>query len=102
MSETEPVSIIRMNTPVEELAVLKKVLDSNKIAPSTEDKLLKKTVGSWCVICGGIPTQIASYDCSGATRIERYCDSCVEKQFSRPVGTNDKTGIIYLVVNSVF
>jgi hypothetical protein len=83
MFGAEPVSIKRMDTPAEELAVLEQVLDSNKISPMTKDKLLKKTVGSWCVICGGIPTQIASYDCSGATRIERYCDACVEKTFSR-------------------
>ena len=44
---------------------------------------LKKLVGSWCVVCGAIPTQIASYDYNGATKIERYCDSCVEKQFAR-------------------
>ena len=73
------VSIKQMDIQPEELVVLKQALDSNNISPSTKNKLLKKIVGSWCVICGGIPTQIASYDCSGATRIERYCDSCADK-----------------------
>lgn len=68
-----------MDTPAEELAVLKQALDSNNITSIVKDKILKKIAGSWCVICGGIPTQIPSYDCAGATRIERYCDSCGEK-----------------------
>ena len=35
----------------------------------------------WCILCGGIPPKIASYDYRGAIRIEQYCDSCAEKQF---------------------
>jgi hypothetical protein len=44
---------------------------------------IQKKLGGTCVICGGLAEKIASYDCAGATRIERYCDSCVEKTFSR-------------------
>jgi hypothetical protein len=83
VGESQSVRIKRMDTPAEELAVLKQVLDSNNITPMVKDRLVKKVVGSWCVICGGIPTQIASYDVGGAKKFERYCDACVEKTFSR-------------------
>ena len=66
----------------EDMESLRKVMDS-KSSDWVKQAKLKKVLGSWCFMCGGIPTKIASYDYNGATRIERYCDSCVEKQFSR-------------------
>ncbi len=40
--------------------------------------------GKPCVICGTTPpTQIAVFDVDGAKVIERYCDLCVEKTYSR-------------------
>lgn len=71
-----------MNIPADKLELLNYAMTSKRYTPVARDRLLTKISGR-CVICGGIPTQIASYDCAGATRIERYCDSCVEKQFSR-------------------
>jgi hypothetical protein len=71
-----------MNIPADQLEILNHAMTSKKYGPTERDRLLTKISGR-CVICGGIPTQIASYDCAGATRIERYCDSCVVKTFSR-------------------
>ena len=48
-------------------------------SPLSKDNIQKKLDGR-CIICGGLAEHLSSYDCSGATRIERYC---VEKQFSR-------------------
>jgi hypothetical protein len=36
-----------------------------------------------CCICGLQPTKIATYSVQGAVRIERYCDRCAEREFSR-------------------
>jgi len=71
-----------INASEEDLESLKKVLDS-KVSDCVKTLKIKRVLGSWCIVCGSIPTQIASYDYNGATKIERYCDSCVEKQFGR-------------------
>jgi hypothetical protein len=71
-----------MNIPADQLELLNHVMTSKRYSDISREALQKKITGKCCV-CGDIPTRIASYDCSGATRIERYCDSCVEKQFSR-------------------
>jgi hypothetical protein len=36
-----------------------------------------------CCICNTVPTQTATYSIQGAQVVERYCDSCIQKQFSR-------------------
>lgn len=36
-----------------------------------------------CCICDNAATKVATYHVQGAIRIERYCDKCAEKQFSR-------------------
>lgn len=83
MSEISPTPTIKpMNIPADQLEILKDALVSKRYTPKSRDTLLAKISGRCCV-CGAIPTQIASYDCAGATRIERYCDACVKKQFSR-------------------
>jgi hypothetical protein len=83
MSEIQTTPTIKpINIRADQLEILKDALVSKRYTPASKDRLLSKISGRCCV-CGAIPTQIASYDCSGATRIERYCDSCVEKTFSR-------------------
>jgi hypothetical protein len=50
------------------------------------DKVLSSTIQSrWkrCCIFGGQPTKIATYRIQGAVRIERCCDRCAEREFSR-------------------
>jgi hypothetical protein len=37
-----------------------------------------KTRSYFCVGCGGVATQIASFKVEGATIVERYCDSCAK------------------------
>ena len=71
-----------MNIPADQLELLNHALVSKRYTPISRETLLKKISGRCCV-CGAIPTKIASYDCQGATRIERYCDTCVLKTFAR-------------------
>jgi hypothetical protein len=80
---------ISLSLEDEETEVLKKAFYSGRLSPTGKDTIQKK-LGGTCVICGGLAQKIASYDCAGfATRIERYCDSCVKKTFARSekVGT---------------
>jgi hypothetical protein len=89
MLETEGEGRLVGVTPIdvsrEDLDSLKAFIKSSKASDWVWDNRTKKLVGSWCTLCGGIPTKIASYDYNGAVRIERYCDECAEKQFSHIV-----------------
>lgn len=89
MSEIQPTSpptikAISLGLQDTELERLKQRFNSSssKIGSWEKDKIQHK-LGGMCVICGGLASQMASYDCAGATRIERYCDACVQKTFSR-------------------
>jgi len=54
-----------------------------KMMSTRREDLIKKYVGGLCSNCGDIPTILVTYDVSDwemkAQRIERYCDSCFEK-----------------------
>jgi len=78
-----PTTIKPIDVTMKQLEILKKVMKSTKLSPTTKERMQKESGFGMCVVCGGIAQHIASYDCSGATRIERYCSPCVEKQFSR-------------------
>lgn len=83
MSEVRPTTIQRIDITDHQLEILKKALNSSKLSPAAKETLQKQSGFGMCCVCGGIATQRASYDCQGATRIEKYCLPCVEKQFSR-------------------
>jgi hypothetical protein len=54
----------------------------NRLSPSTTDynrEYIRKHTGSAiCVMYANFVTYIASHDVGDATRIERYCDTCVK------------------------
>jgi len=33
-------------------------------------------------VCGGVATQIASYDMVNATLVEKYCDTCLAREIN--------------------
>ena len=82
-SESKFIGITPIDVSKEDLESLREFMKSPKASVWVKDNKMKKLVGSWCIMCGDIPTKIATYDYNGATRIERYCDSCAEKQFLR-------------------
>jgi hypothetical protein len=51
-------------------------------AASTSNSAWKR-----CCVCGEVPTKIVKYPIQGATVVQRYCDGCAEKQFSRSPST---------------
>ena len=88
-SQTPTIKPISIDLPDTEIATLKELLRSKRYTYYCNERIRKKLGGS-CCLCGGLAERIASYDCVGITRIERYCDPCVEKTFSRTpkVATN--------------
>ncbi|HEY7109465.1 MAG TPA: hypothetical protein VH415_08570 [Nitrososphaeraceae archaeon] len=70
----------------DKLEVIHKILKSN-VSQVVKESVLKKLAGGDCSICGGIPTKMVTFDVSddkqGATRLEKYCDSCIEKVYER-------------------
>jgi hypothetical protein len=75
--------ITPINITKEQLEELREFMKSPKASVWVKDSKLKRLVGSWCAVCGDIPTQIATYDYCGATKKERYCSKCAAKQFGR-------------------
>ena len=71
-----------INVSKEDLVSLREFMKSPKASAWVKDNRMKKLVGSWCILCGGVSTQIAKYDYNGAIKLERYCTDCAIKQFS--------------------
>ena len=71
----EKPSITRIPLTEDQLKLL------NRMSRSTSDydrEYIRKHTGTGiCVMCEKFATHIATYDVGGATRIERYCDTCV-------------------------
>ena len=79
-------TVRELNIPKDVLAELEKIVSSKNIMDLTKHNMIRKlTKVSPCCVCDGIPSCEVSYPFheGGATRIERYCQSCLEKVFSR-------------------
>jgi hypothetical protein len=77
-------TIRELNIPKEKLEILEKVVFSPNVSDYTKKHVIKKfTNVSPCCICGGIPSLEVVYDVEFASRVERYCDTCANKVFSR-------------------
>ena len=77
-------TIRELNIPKEQLEVLEKIVSSPKTTDEIKKIMIKKFVKvSLCCVCGGIPSCEVVYDADGASRIERYCESCANRVFSR-------------------
>jgi hypothetical protein len=77
-------TIRELNIPKDTLEELQKVVSSPKTTEDIKKIMIKKFAKvSPCCICEGILTYEVVYDADGATRVERYCDPCSERLFSR-------------------
>jgi len=77
-------TIRELNIPKEKLAVLQKVVSSPRTTDEIKKTMIKKFAQvSPCCICGGIPSLEVVYDADGASRVERYCEPCANRVFSR-------------------
>jgi hypothetical protein len=77
--------IIReLKIPNEILEVLQKVVTSPQTTDEIKKMMIKKFAQvSPCCVCGGIPSLEVVYDADGASRVERYCEACANRVFSR-------------------
>ena len=77
-------TIRELNIPEEILEELQKIVSSPKTTDDIKKLMIKKLAkASPCCICGGIPSCEVVYDAEGASRVERYCESCANRVFSR-------------------
>jgi hypothetical protein len=77
-------TIRELNIPKDTLEQLQKVVSSRQATDEIKKLMIKKfTKVSPCCICGGIPSLEVVYDADGASRVERYCESCANRVFSR-------------------
>ena len=77
-------TVRELNIPKENLEELQKIVSSHRTTEDIKKLMIKKLAkASPCCICGGIPSCEVVYDAEGASRVERYCESCANRVFSR-------------------
>ena len=76
--------IRQLEIPKEKLEVLQKIVCSPQITDEVKKIMIKKFAQvNPCCICGGIPSLEVVYDVEFASRVERYCEACANRVFSR-------------------
>ena len=77
-------TIRELNIPKEKLEVLQKVVSSHHTTEAVKKIMIKKyALVSPCCVCGGIPSLEVIYNADGASKVERYCEACANRVFSR-------------------
>lgn len=82
------VKLRELKIPEENLKQLKETMSSGFSSPYRRRELGKQILGtSLCSLCSGIPSVELTYDVSDkdlkATKVERYCDSCLRQVYTR-------------------
>ena len=73
-----------INIPAEKLKEYNDYLAKTKGGSSTLRTLqMKKLFGRGCCICAEIPDFEVIYQLEGCTRLERYCEGCINKVYAR-------------------
>jgi hypothetical protein len=79
-------TIHEIKIPSEQLEVVQRIVSPN-VSQIVKEAIIKRLSGGRCCICGAIATQMVTYDASDekqpARRIERYCQSCLNKVYER-------------------
>ena len=77
-------TIRELNIPKETLQELEKIVSSPRTTDVAKKLMIKKFAKvSPCCVCGGIPSLEVVYDADGASIVERYCESCANRVFSK-------------------
>ena len=66
----------------EQLKDLENILSNPRISQSVKKRFMSEKAGGYCSVCGGVATQIASYDMVNATLVEKYCDTCLSREIN--------------------
>lgn len=75
MDDSKP-KIDKINIPKESLDVLKRIIDNSEGTESRISGTIRKIAGGVCIICHGIPSKKVTYQISGASKVEWYCEKC--------------------------
>ena len=77
-------AIVRpLNIPPDKLREFNEFVASKKHTSMIKREEIKKLAGRGCCVCGTLPSFEVIYQLQDAKRIERYCDSCIQKVFTR-------------------
>ena len=76
--EIKPPTVSKLEVQPEKLQELKRILQSQRIAPYTKIIRQRKILGI-CTGCGDIPDFIISRYYEGLQKIEKYCATCMEQ-----------------------
>ena len=71
-----------VNESEEQLEHLQNILSNPRISQSVKKRFMSAKAGGYCSVCGGVATQIASYDMVDATLVEKYCDTCLAREIN--------------------
>ena len=64
--------------PEEKLQVLQAVWDNPKMPDLRKSYMMSRIAGHF-LVCGNLPSHIAKYRMNGITKIEKYCNDCLER-----------------------
>ena len=77
-----------LNIPQDKLDELKALFANPKQPDLHKSVVLKKVSGGACLSCGSIPSHIVKYKVYGMTKIEKYCQSCLERLVTNKTKVN--------------
>lgn len=71
-----------VNRSKEQLKNLQNMLSNPRVSQSVKKRFMSEKAGGYCSVCGGVATQIASYDMVDATLVVKYCDTCLAREIN--------------------
>ena len=77
--EIKPPTISKIQISEADLEKLRKILQSNNIAPYIKIQSERRLTGV-CILCGDIPDYIITRYYEGLQKIEKYCAKCLQQE----------------------
>lgn len=66
----------------EQLKEFRNIISNPRTSQNVKKRFMAEKAGGYCSVCGDVATQIASYDMVDATLVEKYCDTCLEREIN--------------------
>ena len=75
-----PTPIVRpVNRSEQQIKDLRDIISNPRTSQDAKKRFMVEKAGGYCSMCGDIATQIATYDLTDATLVEKYCDNCLTR-----------------------
>ena len=94
VAELRTCTIAKIELSTEDLAQLKKVLNSPKMCSWSKEVRQRRLIGS-CDCCGIIPEFIVTRYYDGVKRLERYCERCLQQRKIKDHSNSNNNGFIF-------